>query len=144
MTPTEEIEKRLAVATPYEWDTQHNETSIDIHCKENYALIASIPILADNAEDNATFIAHAPADIRFLLQALRTAEQALPKWVSVKERLPEKPIRDTTECIVLVDGTPRTDAFGIHGTFLAFEDSVTHWMPLPEPPKGDQANANHG
>lgn len=53
-------------------------------------------------------------------------------WISVDERLPEIP----GEYIVAVD----TDEGLVSSTRFfvdRFIGKVTHWMPLPEPPKGD-------
>jgi hypothetical protein len=56
------------------------------------------------------------------------------KWISIKERTPLYPGRYLTTCkiedqqlvcILYFDG----DTF--------YEEEVTHWMPLPEPPKED-------
>ena len=84
-------------------------------------------------------------------------EYGKPKWISVKDRLPDVAIthnnrwEKSTEsvhvlcackqksgkrmvkegsCKVYADGTTY---WMIPGTV----DSVTHWMPLPEPPKGE-------
>ena len=73
---------------------------------------------------------------------------AAPKWISVKERLPEEDIP------VLVYGQILNDPPNIigvmrryngdqewkytweaEGGFIYREDDVTHWMPLPAPPK---------
>ena len=73
-----------------------------------------------------------------------------PEWISVEERLPE-----TRDCILGQKSSKVIVAFqfddGIQGTDTAhtlngnwvFEDritvvnrTVTHWMPLPEPPEG--------
>ena len=51
------------------------------------------------------------------------------KWISVEERLPAP-----TKKLVLV-----FTSFGIElgtGYEIAFWEGVTHWMLLPEPPKG--------
>lgn len=62
-------------------------------------------------------------------------------WISVKDRLPEKPgkylvyaqhwiagVRPIIKCELWIhDKWDKTDAF-----------EVTHWMPLPEPPKEEQ------
>ena len=71
--------------------------------------------------------------------------QAMSKsgWISVKDRLPE----NETEVIIIVQhriGWYRAfawhDAYGWHSIAVEFcdgdSDLVTHWMPLPEPPKG--------
>ena len=62
-------------------------------------------------------------------------------WISVKERLPKDGVT------VLVRTTYGLVAAALHDTYLhereegdnSFDDSeVTHWMPLPEPPKEDE------
>ena len=58
---------------------------------------------------------------------------ATPKWIPVTERLPEK------EGTYIVHG----NLGGVFGLFYddmlsgSFKQMVTHWMPLPEPPKGE-------
>jgi hypothetical protein len=47
---------------------------------------------------------------------------AAPKWISVKERLPE-------DGIEVLFYSPKTEIN------CCFVGDVTHWMPLPEPPK---------
>lgn len=69
----------------------------------------------------------------------------MAEWISVKERLPE----DDIVCI-LTDGV--SDAIGYRGKVFGWhlmwtdyleESKVTHWMPLPEPPKeGGGADGN--
>ena len=65
------------------------------------------------------------------------------EWISVKDRLPEKDVRvlvwmqDNEEYYTQID----TDRFsctmeqGYH--WIRWGKSVTHWMPLPQPPKGE-------
>lgn len=66
-----------------------------------------------------------------------------PQWVSVKERLPDKCVK------VLVHGRSYSAAvLGWVDNFdrwmvedsnmLIYDPSVTHWMPLPEPPAPEQ------
>ena len=69
-------------------------------------------------------------------------EDGRPKWIPVTERLPEE------------DGyyLCNVRSFAFRGSFYAamlkydkggfieghiYTDDVTHWMPLPEPPKGE-------
>jgi len=58
------------------------------------------------------------------------------EWVSVKTRLPEE-----TE-IVIVDGGCAYYRKGEWWTVMEYpvrpiQWNVTHWMPLPQPPKGE-------
>lgn len=71
----------------------------------------------------------------------QVASRRTPQWVSVKERLPEG-IGDKVQ-VALSDSTVLVGrlysngwaAFFMDGESLVTERSVTHWMPLPEPPK---------
>ena len=64
------------------------------------------------------------------------------EWISVKDRLP----KNWTDVLVLsrfgfletavYTGTPGKWRIGWNGDMLE-ADNITHWMPLPEPPKGE-------
>ena len=63
------------------------------------------------------------------------------EWISVKDRLPEE---DYTFVLVLVETWKRTVGVALyaeHGFYNPLaadvQMNVTHWMPLPEPPKGE-------
>ena len=65
------------------------------------------------------------------VSSLREQEQR--RWIPVTERLPDKPMK----CLVY---TKRGECCGYdmacyyQGFYLQYAN-VTHWMPLPEPPK---------
>lgn len=77
------------------------------------------------------------------------------KWISVEERLPEKEFEEFTEqmdwdvypCLCAaknhVSGIRYVAKLFYDGSnfvddeFVRYTSSVTHWMPLPEPPKED-------
>ena len=78
----------------------------------------------------------------------------VPKWISVKDRLPE----ESGNYIVCCDDSSCSYGEGIWyssdvvvvseyyegswiwyegGTEWSLENIVTHWMPIPQPPKGE-------
>ena len=56
------------------------------------------------------------------------------EWISVDDRLP-KP----TYCVLVVGAYSEMaiDALGTDGEWMGMVEDITHWMPLPEPPKGE-------
>lgn len=77
-------------------------------------------------------------------------EFALPGWISVKERLPDDK-KDGETVLAFVSGKPHKNITLCHALMTAryfpgegwvvneypeWENpTITHWMPLPEPPK---------
>lgn len=67
------------------------------------------------------------------------------EWISVKDRLPEvgKPVLvyrgrclgELMNVYVLLDEGRWEDDYGYYGS--AEDEGITHWMPLPQPPKGE-------
>ena len=54
------------------------------------------------------------------------------EWISVKDRLPEP-----TYCVLVVGAYSEMaiDALGTDGEWMGMVEDITHWMPLPKPPK---------
>lgn len=61
------------------------------------------------------------------------AEVAKPRWIPVTERLPRE-----METVIVTDGKNVGYSFCVndYGTLDFYSPwNITHWMPLPEPPK---------
>lgn len=62
------------------------------------------------------------------------------KWISVKEKFPKQDevvfvatqVGGTSQCFFDINGKWR---YGINSRIIPEELIITHWMPLPEPPK---------
>lgn len=74
------------------------------------------------------------------LNAIQPADVVpAPRWISVEERLPE----NGTRCLVVrydyVTDTPFVDMLWFDNSWWnrinSGDYAVTHWMPLPQPPK---------
>lgn len=63
-------------------------------------------------------------------------KQDAVKWIPVLERLPENDTRNVVCYIAPIDceKTVSSDVFWKEH-WVRFGEYVTHWMPLPEPPK---------
>lgn len=74
------------------------------------------------------------------------AVDEMPRWISVEERLPEAHADGSVDAELVTDGEFIHMAYYAHGQWIFCEsgemkepmwNTVTHWMPLPEPPKED-------
>jgi hypothetical protein len=69
----------------------------------------------------------------------------MSEWISVKDRLPDyvqQVLVYRTECFVCEVMEYRNGSWNIWNgeyfdSFNSEFNDITHWMPLPEPPKGD-------
>ena len=68
------------------------------------------------------------------------------EWISVKDRLPEDSNDGFADAVIVTDGFVQHMAYFIGGEWRFAESGeikepmwyrITHWMPLPNPPKGE-------
>lgn len=80
------------------------------------------------------------------LEAIDTAQAALreqPRWIPVDERLPEQTDPATFVLFIITQGMQHVGTYFKGGSTSQFDGfyscavryEVTHWMPLPEPPR---------
>ena len=58
----------------------------------------------------------------------------MTEWISVKDRLPD----DGTKVLLYLDYGMIEASWYDSSYYMPFWNRVTHWMPLPEPPKEDE------
>ena len=68
------------------------------------------------------------------------------EWISVDDRLPEDSNDGFADAVLVTDGFVQHMAYFVGGEWRFAESGeikepmwyrITHWMPLPEPPKGE-------
>lgn len=76
-------------------------------------------------------------DLNIVRSAITGATDTNDKWVSVDERLPEK---TGTYIVCTAKNSVYCAKYYANGKHFGIEMNtrITHWMPLPEPPKGVQ------
>ena len=93
---------------------------------------------ADAIEELQQQVEHYHGCMNEWFEAAQEYKAEMPRWIPVTERLPE----DTTEVLVCSGiFAPFTEVAFYDGLWYSAWDgeteieSVTHWMPLPEPPE---------
>ena len=82
---------------------------------------------------------------KYIVDTLLDNGVTVPEWISVTERLPEQTDPATAVLGITKQGKCYVVYYykaAINDEFTGFYDNavkraVTHWMPLPEPPKGE-------
>lgn len=67
------------------------------------------------------------------LACIKQLEAQVPTWISVEDRLPRD--GENRYLVCLDDGFTATAVWDDGWELWADAGAVTHWMPLPEPPK---------
>ena len=67
------------------------------------------------------------------------------RWIPVTERLPE----DDDDVLIMSSGSISMGYYSVYNEYWAdyinvYNSDVTHWMPLPEPPKEEENESAHG
>lgn len=98
------------------------------------------PVFHISAPDHSAAIAHADQRITQLQQEVERLRgtgwqpiETAPK--TIKSRLVWCPENKCTFCVTWNQLSNRWEVFG--GSYRTFLDRVTHWMPMPYPPKED-------
>lgn len=75
---------------------------------------------------------------RIMKRAAERLKQLDNQWIPVTERLPEEDVRVLVWVGENSCNFPMIDTDRIHnGRWVRWDRYITHWMPLPEPPKGE-------
>ena len=102
--------------------------------------------LCDDLAEAADQLENQNAHIAALQQEIEKLRGQVPRWIPVEERLPE--VWRNDETAELVNYMIYSPDFGVDiGSYhakvkkwlcMALPCTVTHWMPLPEPPKEER------
>ena len=85
-------------------------------------------------------------DVNALADYLINNRATVQEWISVKDRLPEYSNDGFADAVLVTDGFVQHMAYFVGGEWRFAESGeikepmwyrITHWMPLPQPPKGE-------
>ena len=125
-------EKLIDLLTGYSIDTQQDVEYVADH------LISNGVTVQEDCKECAEATQNCIVKLQEQISELRSAQE----WISVKERLPQEKV----DCIVHYKHAYCDNddywAIGIcfyDGEKFQFDQAykVTHWMPMPNPPKGE-------
>lgn len=118
------------------------------HCSNDYPC-KTCPVELQKAESNCigVLFKHCIDQIEHDQKELAALREKLPKWISVKERLPIDRLkkylvafRDAGGSIVDMARYFPSDGWTCDNWDVP-QNLITHWMPLPEAPKEDNHDA---
>ena len=123
-----------------EQEKKGNLSFVACEIKQSFAdMVNEAPtITADDYFDAVDRIKPCP-NCRYTLLGALTEDE--PRWIPVTERLPEPFVSVLVQMPgekpfpTVREGYISTDGKWVGGYFKRKTDEVTHWMPLPEPPK---------
>lgn len=85
-------------------------------------------------------------DIEYIADYLISNGVTIQEWISVTDSLPEINEDETVNCVLVTNGRVIHMAYFVNENWFFCENGqikrpmfydVTHWMPLPKPPKGE-------
>ena len=99
----------------------------------------NVDIPKQMAADAIAYIKQLENHIRDLTKKVKQLEVAQPRWINVKDRLPKKPGK---YIVCTLKGSVYCTSAVMSGDEAYFKcdinTHITHWMPLPEAPKGGE------
>ena len=120
-------------------------------CASENAICKSCPFVTSGAaciirksEDALAYIQQLENQIGELTEKVAQLEEAQPKWNEIKDRPPDDELKKYLVAFPSSGSYVIDIGFynGEFGFMLShwIESDITHWMPLPEPPKYDGHN----
>ena len=85
-------------------------------------------------------------DVEYVADYLISNGVTVQEWISVENRLPEYSNDGFADAVLVTDGFVQHMAYFVGGEWRFAESGeikepmwyrITHWMPLPQPPKGE-------
>ena len=120
-----EIREALEKATPGRWI--YDETVGDVYSEKTDEIICCADV------NDAHLIANAPEWLRFLLDEIDRLKRG--GWISLKDQNPRNG-QNVLICYEINGWRDTAESRYVNGGFIGFwGENVTHWQPLPEPPK---------
>ena len=125
----------------------HSEPTLDCATVRHYGA-TSFVTTEDIDKYNSRIVLDEGGKSRFCRIFYEDGETDTSKWISVKDRLPEDDVRVLVSAnskigdpvIAITHYTHRKYGYNIEGwiepwQYFFYNHDITHWMPLPEPPK---------